>query len=111
VSDRFADVDDWNVACSFAGTNCPVDAGPDFDFGQGVQLMTIQTVNGPRTIIGAGQKSGVYSAIDPSTGQFIWATQVGPGSALGGMEWGSATDGTRNYVQNAKPVRHSAHVA
>ena len=98
---RFADVDDWNVACFFAGTNCPVDPGPDFDFGQGVQLMTIQTVNGPRTIIGAGQKSGVYSAIDPSTGHVIWATQVGPGSALGGMEWGSATDGTRIYVQNA----------
>jgi polyvinyl alcohol dehydrogenase (cytochrome) len=99
--DRFATADDWNVACFFSGINCPVNAGPDFDFGSGVQLMTVQTNSGPKQILGAGQKSGVYSAIDPSTGQVVWATQVGPGSSLGGMEWGSATDGTRIYVQNA----------
>jgi len=100
-SDRLASSDDWNVACFFAGTNCPVNSGPDFDFGSGANLITIQTANGPRTILGAGQKSGVYSAFDPGTGQVLWATQVGPGSSLGGMEWGSATDGTRIYVQNA----------
>lgn len=100
-SRRFADADDWNVACFFNGVNCPVNAGPDFDFGSGVQLMTIQTANGPRTVIGAGQKSGVYSELDPSTGNVLWATQVGPGSSLGGMEWGSATDGKRIYVQIA----------
>ena len=46
----------------------------------------------------AGQKSGVYSAFDPATGTVLWATQVGPGSSLGGIEWGSAADGTRIYV-------------
>jgi len=99
-ADRFASADDWNVAC-FSGptaTNCPVDSGPDFDFGSGVQLFTIQTADGPKQILGAGQKSGVYSAIDPGTGQVLWATEVGPGSALGGIEWGSATDGKRIYV-------------
>ena len=99
-ADRFASADDWTVAC-FSGptaTNCPVNSGPDFDFGSGVQLFTIQTPSGPKTIIGAGQKSGVYAAIDPSTGAVLWATQVGPGSALGGIEWGSATDGNRIYV-------------
>jgi len=99
-ADRFASADDWNVAC-FSGptaTNCPVNAGPDFDFGSGVQLITIHTPSGPKQIIGAGQKSGVYSAINPSTGAVLWATQVGPGSALGGIEWGSATDGNRIYV-------------
>jgi polyvinyl alcohol dehydrogenase (cytochrome) len=96
---RFATSDDWTVACFFAGTNCPVNAGPDFDFGSGVQLFTIRTAAGTRTLIGAGQKSGVYSALDPATGDVVWATQVGPGSALGGMEWGSATDGKRIYVQ------------
>ncbi len=99
-ADRFASADDWNVAC-FQGptaTNCPVNSGPDFDFGSGVQLFTIQTANGPKQIIGAGQKSGVYSAIDPDNGAVLWATQVGPGSALGGIEWGSATDGKRIYV-------------
>ena len=28
----------------------------------------------------------------------LWAAQVGPGSSLGGIEWGSATDGERIYV-------------
>ncbi len=100
-ADRFATADDWTVAC-FSGpsaTNCPVNAGPDFDFGSGAQLLTYQTTTGPKTIIGVGQKSGVYSAIDPATGEVLWASQVGPGSALGGMEWGSATDGHRIYVQ------------
>jgi polyvinyl alcohol dehydrogenase (cytochrome) len=101
-SHRFADADDWTVACFFPPfTNCPVDSGPDFDFGSGVQLFKIQTASGPMTVIGAGQKSGVYSVMNPDTGQVIWATQVGPGSSLGGMEWGSATDGKRIYVQIA----------
>jgi len=97
-ADRLSDSDDWNVACITSLVNCPVDAGPDFDFGSGVNLITISTPQGPRTILGAGQKSGVYSALDPATGQVLWATQVGPGSTLGGIEWGSASDGTRIYV-------------
>lgn len=97
-ADRLASSDDWNVACFFAGTNCPVNTGPDFDFGSGANLITVQTPTGPRTILGAGQKSGVYSAFDPSTGEVLWATQVGPGSALGGIEWGSSSDGKRIYV-------------
>jgi polyvinyl alcohol dehydrogenase (cytochrome) len=97
-ADRFASADDWNVACFINFTNCPVNAGPDFDFGSGVNLITVQTKKGPVQILGAGQKSGVYSALDPSTGKVLWATQVGPGSSLGGIEWGSASDGTRIYV-------------
>lgn len=100
-ADRLASADDWNVACFNSGVdraNCPQGAGPDFDFGSGVNVFTVQTASGPRTIVGAGQKSGVYSAFDPDTGQMLWATQVGPGSALGGIEWGSATDGQRIYV-------------
>jgi polyvinyl alcohol dehydrogenase (cytochrome) len=101
-ADRFADADDWTVACFIPPfTNCPVNSGPDFDFGSGVQLFTLQTGSGPKTVIGAGQKSGVYSVINPDNGQVVWATQVGPGSSLGGMEWGSATDGKRIYVQIA----------
>ncbi|HZC54020.1 MAG TPA: PQQ-binding-like beta-propeller repeat protein [Mycobacterium sp.] len=95
---RFASADDWNVACFINFTNCPVNAGPDFDFGSGVNLITVQTKKGPVQILGAGQKSGVYSALDPSTGKVLWATQVGPGSSLGGIEWGSASDGNRIYV-------------
>lgn len=100
-SNRLGSADDWNVACfnsGIAAANCPPGAGPDYDFGSGVNVFTIQTSNGPRTIVGAGQKSGVYSAFDPDTGSLLWATQVGPGSSLGGVEWGSATDGQRIYV-------------
>src|SRR6185437_10431492 len=44
------------------------------------------------------QKSGIYYAFDPATGAELWRTLVGPGSSLGGIEWGSATDGKRIYV-------------
>lgn len=99
-SQRLSSSDDWNVACNTAGSpNCPSPAGPDFDFGSGVNMFTIQNGHGSKTIIGAGQKSGVYSALDPdNNGKLLWATQVGPGSTLGGLEWGSASDGNRIYV-------------
>ncbi len=94
--------DDWNVACFLPPfTNCPSAAGPDYDFGSAPNLITYQTSKGPKTILGAGQKSGIYYALDPKTGATLWQTQVGPGSALGGMEWGSASDGKRIYVQIA----------
>ena len=92
--------DAWNVACftSIPGTaNCPDPAGPDFDFGQGPMKLQAN-INGKTVdILGIGQKSGKFWGINPDTGQVLWSTQGGPGSALGGMEWGSATDGTRIY--------------
>lgn len=98
--------DDWNVSCFIPPFgNCPTNAGPDFDFGSAPNEFTIHTKgdgDGDRDdvkkIIGAGQKSGIYYALDAETGNVLWQTQVGPGSSLGGMEWGSATDGTRIYV-------------
>jgi polyvinyl alcohol dehydrogenase (cytochrome) len=100
-SQRLASADDWNVACvASTPQNCPNPAGPDFDFGSGVNMLTIPSPGGGhRTIVGAGQKSGVYSAFDPDNGgRLLWATVVGPGRTLGGIEWGSATDGQRIYV-------------
>ena len=94
--------DDWNVACFTPPfTNCPSNPGPDYDFASAPNLITYQTNKGPETILGAGQKSGIYYALDPKTGATLWQTQVGPGSALGGMEWGSASDGKRIYVSIA----------
>ena len=49
-------------------------------------------------LVGFGQKSGIYWALNPSNGSIVWATSVGPGGTLGGIEWGSATDGTRVYA-------------
>jgi polyvinyl alcohol dehydrogenase (cytochrome) len=94
--------DDWNVACFIPPfTNCPSSPGPDYDFASAPNLITYHSPGGPRTILGAGQKSGIYYALDPDTGAELWHTHVGPGSSLGGMEWGSATDGTRIYVSIA----------
>jgi len=95
--------DDWNVACFTAGApNCPTSAGPDYDFASAPNLITYAGTHGRKTtIVGAGQKSGIYYALNPDTGAVLWQTQVGPGSSLGGMEWGSATDGSRIYVSIA----------
>jgi polyvinyl alcohol dehydrogenase (cytochrome) len=96
--------DDWNVGCVVPpATNCPANlsyspTGPDFDFGSAPNEITYNGRHGWKTIIGAGQKSGIYYAFDPDTGALLWQTQVGPGSSLGGVEWGSASDGDSIYV-------------
>ncbi len=96
--------DDWNVGCVVPpATNCPANSasqptGPDFDFGSAPNEISYNGRHGWKTIIGAGQKSGIYYAFDPDTGALLWQTQVGPGSSLGGIEWGSASDGDRIYI-------------
>ena len=52
-------------------------------------------------MVGAGQKSGQYWALDPDTGAVRWVTQAGPGGTAGGLQWGSAVDGRRVYTANA----------
>ena len=103
--------DAWNVNCIIVinpsdfssspgpGPNCPVPAGPDFDFGgSGPNLFTRNGNSGNDDLVGIGEKSGIYWAINPNNGKVVWNTQVGPGSSLGGIEWGTATDGNRIYV-------------
>ena len=101
-SRRLWGADVWNVACfgipNYDNFWCPTPTGPDFDFAQGPTLFTVVTKKGPRQLVGAGQKSGVYWALDPSDGTVVWSHQVGPGSAFGGMEWGSAVDLKRVYA-------------
>jgi polyvinyl alcohol dehydrogenase (cytochrome) len=77
------------------GTHPTGTCGPDFDFGSGPNLIRLPS---GRRILGIGQKSGVYWALDARTGAPVWQTMVGPGGALGGIEWGSATDGRRVYA-------------
>jgi polyvinyl alcohol dehydrogenase (cytochrome) len=78
---------------------CPPDQGPDFDFGNSPILRTLP--NGHEVIV-AGQKSGIGWALDPEKkGAVMWQERVGKGSALGGIEWGSATDGKYVYFANA----------
>ncbi len=73
-------------------------AGPDWDFGGSPNLFQIAGDAGVRDVVGAGQKSGVYWAVDADTHDVLWKTQVGPGGHLGGIHWGTATDDARVYV-------------
>ncbi len=98
--------DAWTVDCIpfFGdGDNCPEPAGPDYDFGQAPALFTTRPAGGgmPRELVGAGQKSGQYWALDPDTGDVVWVSQAGPGGLAGGLQWGSAVDGERIYTANA----------
>jgi polyvinyl alcohol dehydrogenase (cytochrome) len=106
-SARMQGLDTWNIACAGPQRrrNCPDPKGPDYDFAQGPMLFTASTPQGPRTLVGAGQKSGIFWALDPATGAVVWSALVGPGGNRGGLEWGSATDGMRVYVANANSNR------
>jgi outer membrane protein assembly factor BamB len=53
---------------------------------------------GNETVVGVGEKSGLYVVLDAKTGKFVWNTLVGPGGDQGGFEWGTAYDGARIYV-------------
>jgi polyvinyl alcohol dehydrogenase (cytochrome) len=76
--------------------NCPQATGPDFDFGASV-ILARQA--GGREVLLASQKSGVVYGLDPAhEGAVLWQRQVGDGSPLGGIEWGSAADGRYVYA-------------
>lgn len=93
-SKKLQGFDTWTVACltpTGPKANCPVPTSPDFDLGgAGPNLVG--------NIIGFGQKSGIFWALNPDNGNIVWSTPVGPGATLGGIEWGTATDGQRIYV-------------
>ncbi|HEX6470561.1 MAG TPA: PQQ-binding-like beta-propeller repeat protein [Streptosporangiaceae bacterium] len=95
--------DDWNGGCipGFPPDNCPNDPGPDFDFGDGPHLFAIHSGGRVREVVGAGQKSGEYWTVDAATGEVLWSAAAGPGGFNGGIQWGSATDGTRIYLAEA----------
>ena len=94
-SKRLQGSDTWTIACLLPGAatnpNCPVASSPDFDLGgSGANFLG--------KFIGFGQKSGIYWALNPDNGKVLWSTPIGPGGPLGGIEWGTATDGQRIYI-------------
>ena len=97
-ADRTLSADLWTI---------PQPDGPDYDFGAGPNLFTTTNpkTGRPEQLLGIGQKSGIYWAVDPATGKVAWQTPVGPGT---GIEWGTATDGKRVYVPFAD-VAHTAY--
>ena len=96
--------DAWNTACRLPDkANCPDTKAPDFDFSSPPMLVSLG--NGKRALV-AGQKSGVVHAIDPDdNGRVLWQQRVGTGGTLGGVQWGSSTDGTNVYVALSDIVR------
>jgi polyvinyl alcohol dehydrogenase (cytochrome) len=100
-SKRLLEYDVWTVSCivSIPGeTPCPSPAGPDYDLGgSGPNLMREFSLFG-FGLVGFGQKSGDYWALNPENGDVRWRTQVGPGGGTGGIQWGTATDGRHVYA-------------
>jgi len=91
--------DAWNLACLIEGiedhSNCPVENGPDYDFGASPILVSLGE---GRDILVGGQKSGDVMGIDPDTGETLWKKKVGRGGVQGGIHFGMASEGSRVYV-------------
>jgi polyvinyl alcohol dehydrogenase (cytochrome) len=83
--------------------SCSDVPGPDYGFGQAPMLIE-GFKNGPgmpRDLLGVGEKSGIFYMLDPQSGDLLWSTRVSPGGVLGGMQWGSATDGQTIYTASS----------
>jgi polyvinyl alcohol dehydrogenase (cytochrome) len=90
--------DVFTMACEDGPSkaNCPEVPGPDFDIGASPILVTL--AKGKRVLL-VSQKSGMVHALDPDhDGKVLWQFRAGHGGALGGIEWGSASDGKNMYV-------------
>lgn len=94
--------DNYIIGCWLTGgrkepaANCPTKLGPDFSIGNSPILQ--KTPEG-RELLFVGQKSGQVYALDPAQkGQVVWSRQIGPGSALGGVEFGMAADSHHVFV-------------
>jgi polyvinyl alcohol dehydrogenase (cytochrome) len=79
--------------------NCAARPGPDVDFGSSPILVNL---GGGHRVLLCGQKTGVMYGLDPDDGgRELWEARIGKGSGLGGIEWGSATDGKNVYAANS----------
>jgi len=89
--------DVFSTACiATSKLGCPENPGPDYDFGSSPIL--VKLAGGKRVLV-IGQKSGIVHALDPDNkGKILWQTRVGRGGILGGVQWGSASDGRNVYV-------------
>ncbi len=99
---RMTTLDTWTVSCLPSShppaTPCPQPSGLDYDFGSAPNLFSTVGSGTQRDLVGMGQKSGIYWALDRDTGATVWATQANPGGTRGGIQWGSAVGGGRVYV-------------
>jgi len=96
-SRQLAGGDTFNMSCVTADTtNCPSAEAPDFDIGSSPNL--VKLASGKR-VLAVGQKSGILWGLDPDHGgAVLWKVAVGKGGKLGGIQWGTASDGTNAYA-------------
>ncbi|HIM22256.1 MAG TPA: dehydrogenase [Gammaproteobacteria bacterium] len=88
--------DAWNMACMEVNNpNCPIENGPDQDFGAGPVLISL---TGGKDILVAGQKSGDVWGLDPQNGSIVWSKKLGRGGIQGGIHFGLAADGEKVFV-------------
>jgi polyvinyl alcohol dehydrogenase (cytochrome) len=76
----------------------------DFDFGSSPNVF----VSNGRSMVGIGQKSGIYFALDARTGAVAWMKPLSDATSNGadtGIQWGTSWDGNRIYAAtwNADP--------
>ncbi|GAA4525523.1 outer membrane protein assembly factor BamB family protein [Amycolatopsis samaneae] len=100
--------DTWRVECTKPdpGGYCPGLADGtalDYDIGATPNIVRL----GDRTLVGVGQKSGVYHMFDARTGKVEWRRQLGVPTGSGGggesgIQWGSSFDGRRLYIASYK---------
>ncbi len=96
-SRQFMEGDVFSGECQATG-----DCGPDFDFGSSAMLVNA----GGRSLLIAGQKSGMVYGLDPDRkGEIVWQLRVGKGSTNGGVLWGMAADGQNAYAAVSDVVR------
>jgi plastocyanin len=99
--DEYADGTDSLPCIDFTGNNPPwypqglgSCMDQDLDFGAAPNLFTDAT---GRKVVGDGQKSGVYHAMDADTMAPLWKTYVGPPSSVGGIVGSTAVDPSGIY--------------
>lgn len=78
--------------------------GPDADFGANPILFEAEIDGSVRRLVAAGQKNGMFWALDRTTGATVWQRSLGRGSPLtGGVLNNGAFDGDRILVANNDP--------
>lgn len=95
---QLTESDVFNMGCvqGVSKASCPENAGPDVDIGASPILVKLS--NGKRVLL-VSQKSGVAHGLDPDrNGEILWQTRIGHGGTLGGIQWGSASDGKNMYA-------------
>lgn len=90
----------WNRQVSTGDVfTIPRPRSPDSDFGTNPILFEATVGGAPRQLLAAGQKSGMFWALDRTTGDLVWSRKVSGGSAIiGGVFNNGAYDGERIII-------------